>query len=120
MTAPLSDRAIRRLAGGCAGAMTGALALGSLIGFAPAAAAADRQPLAELDATIVAAPTATSLLFLARGAQSPCEATTTRYKAAQAALAAGDIDAADDIAVIAQALIAECGWTTTDAALGGK
>jgi hypothetical protein len=35
-------------------------------------------------------------------------------------LAGGDIDAADDIAVIAAALIQGCGWTRVDTALGGR
>ncbi|MGD9755456.1 MAG: hypothetical protein AB7W59_31075, partial [Acidimicrobiia bacterium] len=73
--------------------------------------------LAELEATQVAP--STSLLFMARGAVSPCEAATADYRAAQAALSAGDIDAANDVALIAQVLIAECGWTPVDAALGG-
>ena len=122
MSAAMSDRAVRVVAGATAGAMGGALALATLLSASPAAAATERAArpaLAELDATVAAGPS-TTLLFVARGAVSPCEADTARYRAAQAALAAGDIDAADDVAVIAQALIAECGWTNTDAALGGR
>ncbi|MGE3361758.1 MAG: hypothetical protein AB7O92_34490, partial [Acidimicrobiia bacterium] len=62
----------------------------------------------------------TSLLFMARGAVSPCEAATAEYRAAQVALAGGDIEAANDLALIAGVLLEECGWTNTDVALGGR
>lgn len=119
---PLSDRSVRRLANVTAGVMTGALAFASLVAAAPVAAADERAPrpaLAALNSSPAAGPP-TTLLLLARGVQTPCEATTARYRAAQAALAGGDIDAADDLALIAQVLLAECGWTNTDAALGGR
>lgn len=121
MTAALAERTVRRLAAGTAGAMAGALALASLAASSPAAAAADRTPrpaLAALESTVAPAPS-TTVLFMARGAVAPCEAATVDYHAAQHALAAGDIDAANDVALIAQVLIVECGWTPVDAALGG-
>lgn len=118
MSGRLPDRQVRRLAVVTGGAMGGALVVASLVGFAPQAAADASVPVASMEST-EAAPS-TSLLFMARGAVSPCEAATGEYRAAQAALAAGDIDAADDLAVIAQALLEECGWTRTDAALGGR
>lgn len=118
----MSERSIRRVAGVTAGAMGGALVVASLVASSPAAAAAvERAPrpaLAALESSGVLSPS-TTVLFMARGVQSPCEAATDRYRAAQAALSAGDIDAANDVALIAQVLIAECGWTPVDAALGG-
>lgn len=122
MSAPLSDRAVRRLASVTAAGMTGALALASMLAAAPAAAAverAPRPPLAALESSPGPVPS-TTVLLLARNVQTPCEAHTAEYRAAQAALSAGDIDAADDLAVIAQALLVECGWTPVDAALGGR
>lgn len=118
MSGRMSDRAVRRLAGVTAGAMGAALVAASLVGFAPQAAATPARPIAELDAERVAP--STSLLFMARGVQSPCEAATARYRAAQTALAAGDIEAANDLALIAQVLLDECGWTPVDTALGGR
>lgn len=117
----MSDRAVRRLAGVTAGAMGAALAAASLVAAVPAAAvdAAPRPALASLEASAALSPV-TTVLFMARGVQSPCEAATARYRAAQTALAAGDIEAANDLALIAQVLLDECGWTPVDTALGGR
>lgn len=65
-------------------------------------------------------PTDTRPVFVARRAESPCTATTRQYRAAQQALADGDINSADDLAILAAALIAECGWTPVDTALGDR
>jgi hypothetical protein len=77
-------------------------------------------PSRPVEVAAVAPVVGSKPVLLARTVQSPCAASTARYRAAQAELAGGDIDAADDLAVIAAVLIEQCNWTPVDAALGGR